>query len=119
MNTTLQVRGPSQWRLALFACCAAVLVLATMPIQGPVPTTGWDKSDHVLAFVVLGLLGQRAYPCAVARCQLSLLCFGAGIELLQWMLPHRFAEWRDLMADGAGLVLALTITSLGRRVRKL
>jgi len=34
-----------------------VLVLALLPSQPPVFTTGWDKSNHLLAFGALAWLG--------------------------------------------------------------
>jgi VanZ family protein len=110
------------WRVALYACAFAVLVLATMPVQESMPSTGWDKTDHLAAFIVLGLLGQRAYPATRAACQLGLLGFGAGIEVLQSALPHREGAWLDLLADAAGLALALGVSTLwfstfGRPIR--
>lgn len=93
------------WQLAFYGACAAVFVLATMPTNQPVPTLGWDKADHFAAFLFLGLLGLRAYRTERLRCQVGLLAFGVGIELIQAFLPYRFAEWRDVVADGAGLVL--------------
>ena len=100
------------WRGVFHACAFAVLVLATMPVQQTMPGTGWDKADHLAAFLALGLLGQRAYPTIKAACQLGLLAFGGGIELLQSALPHRDAAWLDFLADAAGLFLALGLTSL-------
>lgn len=110
------------WRVAFHACAIAVLLLATMPVQETMPTTGWDKTNHLAAFLVLGLLGQRAYPATQVACQFGLLGFGAGIELLQSALPHRDAAWLDLLADAAGLVLALGLSflwfsTLGRRTQ--
>ena len=48
------------WRLAFGICVMAVLVLALMPTDVPMPSTGWDKSNHLLAFSVMALLGRRA-----------------------------------------------------------
>lgn len=104
------------WRAAFLACALAVLVLATLPLQQmPLPDTGWDKTNHLAAFLVLGLLGQRAWPGAPVACCLGLLGYGAAIELLQSALPYRAAEWADLVADAAGLMLALALSTLGRR----
>lgn len=45
-------------RLLFAAALAAVLVVSLWPMVEPPPiNTGWDKTDHVAAFVVLGLLG--------------------------------------------------------------
>ena len=98
-------RTPKTWRLALYACMLAVLVLSLIPPGPELPTTGWDKTNHLLAFGVLALLGCRGYPRNVAMLLVCLLAFGALIEVLQSLTPYRFAEWGDLLADALGLVL--------------
>ena len=42
----------SIWLGAFMACVLAVLVLALLPSPPPVFTTGWDKSNHLLAACV-------------------------------------------------------------------
>lgn len=100
------------WLMAFYSCAVVVLALASMPPAELLPGTGWDKSDHVTAFLVLGLLGLRAHPSAQMRCCYGLLGFGLGIELLQGVLPYRHAEWKDLVADGVGLSLAYVLSIL-------
>ena len=39
-----------------------VMALTLMTAEVPMPSTGWDKSDHLLAFFVMTLLGGVAYP---------------------------------------------------------
>jgi VanZ family protein len=63
----------------------AVLVLALMPQSAHLPSTGWDKSNHFLAFMVLA--------------------YGALIEGLQSLTPDRSAEWADWLTDSLGLLL--------------
>ena len=36
---------------------------------------------------------------------LAMLAYGAGIELAQWLVGWRFAEWADLAADAVGVAL--------------
>lgn len=103
------------WRWAFYACALAVLVLAIIPpLQQPVPSTGWDKADHLAAFLVLGLLGVRAHPANQMQCHLGLVGFAIAIELVQALLPWRDPSLLDLLADGAGLVAALGLSTLGR-----
>jgi VanZ family protein len=103
------------WVVAFYTCAVAVLVLATMPTQqAMLLSTGWDKSNHVMAFLVLGLLGLRAHPAVPMRCLLGLFGFGIAIELVQSLLPHRGAEWQDLVADGVGLAIAFGASILAR-----
>ncbi len=59
---------PTQYRRLFSICAVAVLVLSLLPPSVPQPTTGWDKSNHLLAFGVLALLGVRAWTAAWRRC---------------------------------------------------
>lgn len=83
---------------------AAVLALCLMPPAQHLPSTGWDKTNHALAFAVLAVLGLYAYTARTARVLLGLLAFGALIEVLQSLTGYRSAEWLDLLADAVGLV---------------
>ncbi|VTU40963.1 putative integral membrane protein [Variovorax sp. PBS-H4] len=94
-------------RSAFWACALAILAMSLMPPVPQMPTTGWDKSNHMLAFAVLMLLGRWAYAGRTVHLVCGLLAYGALIELLQSLTPDRFAEWGDLLADGFGLVAGL------------
>lgn len=101
------------WRPGLFwLCLLGVLVLSLLPGTQTLPSTGWDKSNHALAFVALFLLGDAAYPRNAASIALSLLAFGGLIEILQSMTGYRFAEWADLLADGVGLLIGCLLAQL-------
>jgi len=97
-------------------CAAAVLVLALMPAPPPVITTGWDKSNHLLAFGVMTWLGCKAFPQRGMKLLLGLLAYGALIEILQSYTPNRSAEWVDLLADCFGMALGwlLVWANIGR-----
>ncbi len=86
-------------------CVAAVLVLALMPAPPTVITTGWDKSNHLLAFGVMTWLGCKAFSQRGMPLLLGLLAYGALIEILQPYTPNRSAEWVDLLADCFGMAL--------------
>ena len=96
----------------------AVLVLALMPTVPELPSTGWDKSNHVLAFAVLALLGLRAYPPRVAAVMLGLLAYGGLIEVLQSFTTYRLAEWADLLADAIGILTGSALVQLLEFVRR-
>lgn len=91
----------SAW--AFWACVCAILALSLAPPSTLMPTTGWDKSNHVLAFGTLALLAHKVWPERLWLVLSSLLAYGALIELLQSLTPDRYAEWSDLWADGLGL----------------
>jgi VanZ family protein len=92
------------WRWTFFACLAVVLVLSLLPPRVPMPSTGWDKMNHALAFAVLAVLGCRSYPRLTLGVLPGLLAYGGLIELLQGMTDYRSAEWLDMLADGVGLL---------------
>jgi VanZ family protein len=107
--------SPAQRRWAFWLCVAAVLLLALMrPVQH-MPTTGWDKANHVLAFGVLTLLGCLAYPGRTARIVLALFAYGVLIEVLQSFTGYRSAEVLDLLADAVGLAVGWRLMLLLRR----
>jgi len=107
------------WRLAFGICVVVVLVLALMPKDMVMPSTGWDKSNHLLAFFVLALLGLHAYPGRAMAVLAGLLTYGVLIEVLQSFTPNRSADWQDVVADSVGLVLGWSSRLLGLFMRKL
>ena len=105
------------WRLAFVAAVIAVLVLSLLPASElPKFTRGWDKIQHVLAYVGLGLLGLAAWPERAMLVFAALLAFGAGIEVLQGLSGWRSAEWGDLLADAIGLGVVAMAYAQWRRL---
>ena len=95
-------------RLGWYLAMVAVTVLALLPIehlQMPV-FDWWDKAQHALAFVVLTSWALMLWPHAAMRVALSMLAYGAGLEVAQWAVGWRFAEWTDLAADAVGVFVA-------------
>jgi len=107
------------WRLAFGICVVAVLVLALMPKDLVMPSTGWDKSNHLLPFSVLALLGLHAYPGRAMAVLAGLLTYGVLIKVLQSFTPNRSADWQDVVADSVGLVLGWSFQLLGQFIRRL
>lgn len=75
----------------------------------PLPTTGWDKSNHALAFAALGLLGCACWPASAVRVLVALAAYGGAIEIAQTFTETRMGEWIDWGADVVGLALAALI----------
>ena len=104
----MKTKVPWTW---LFWCCtAAILVMALMPSGVTLPSTGWDKSNHLLAFGVLTSLGYLAYPSLGWRIMLAMVGYGGLIEVLQGLTPHRYAEWGDVVADMLGAAIGYVST---------
>jgi len=97
------------WSFIFFITAAAVLVLALIPNNATLPTTGWDKSNHLIAFGVLAYLGHKAFSQNTLKLILGLIAFGGLIEVLQTLTPARFGEWEDLLADSVGVLLGLLL----------
>jgi LPXTG-motif cell wall-anchored protein len=94
---------------AFWVATVAVGVLALLPASLPLPSTGWDKSNHSLAFAVLGLLGAVCWPQLVVRVWVALAAYGAAIEVAQTFTETRTGDWRDWCADVVGLVIAALV----------
>lgn len=108
----------AQRRWAFWLCLLAVLVMALMrPVQF-MPTTGWDKSNHVLAFAVLAVLGCLSYPGRAARVVLGIFAYGAFIEVLQSFTSYRSADLVDLFADTVGLGIGWQLVALLKRFER-
>lgn len=96
------------FRLAFAGLFIAVTLLALLPMQELPVTTGWDKSNHVLAFFVLLALLDAGWPArALWQKLLVLLVYGIAIEGAQGFIPGRFASGLDMLADAIGLALYL------------
>lgn len=100
------------WRWMFWACVLGVLALSLLPLSPQLPTTGWDKTNHLLAFCVLTILGNQAYRGRTGIVLLGLLAYGGMIEILQFFTPDRMAEWADLLADSLGLAVGLGLSAL-------
>lgn len=92
-----------------------VTLLALWPQTEILPSTGWDKANHALAFAVLMAVWSTGWPRARQIAGLlGLLAYGGLIELLQTQLPPRSGEWEDLLADAVGLGLGALLSRLTR-----
>jgi VanZ family protein len=95
-----------------------VMALSLGPTTPETPGTGWDKTNHLLAFAVLACLGCHSYAASVGRVMAGLLLYGGLIELLQSFTPDRLAEWGDVLADALGLLLGWAVMRLVLLVRR-
>ncbi len=106
------------WRIAFGALLLLVLVLSLAPLGPDAPTTGWDKTNHLLAFTLLGWAGCQAHPGRTGTVMLALLAYGALIEVLQSCTAYRSAEWGDLFADALGQLSGWGLAHGNRAVLK-
>lgn len=106
------------WRLALAGAMLVVGALSLLPLGSQPPSTGWDKTDHLLAYAWLALLACQAWPGRIGMALLGLMAYGGLIEVLQSLTGYRFAEWVDWLADGLGLLLGSSLWLMARKLRR-
>jgi VanZ family protein len=112
----LQLRRRRLWIALSMVLLAAVLVASLQPDFGPPVPAGFDKVEHLAAYVLLalwftGLVARGRYWVVGA----GLLALGLLIEVLQWRMNlGRSAEVLDMLANalgvGAGISIALIAT---------
>jgi VanZ family protein len=74
-------------------------------------STQFDKVVHFGSFLGFSLLFYLDRAPRVARTLLISFVFAAGIELVQWILPYRDADWWDFLAGAAGACLGGLVLS--------
>ena len=118
----LPLRYLRRWQLASVFILLLVLVATLMPAvwfwddrrSGLLWLDNVDKWLHGITFTVLslwfaGLYHRRSYW----RVAIGLLLFGLAIEVCQRMVGYRSAEWLDVAADTAGILIGLAIAFAG------
>ncbi len=108
-------------RLLFWAAGAVAFVFAVIPHPPSLPGAPSDKVQHIVAFLVLAILGRLAYPDVRKReLLLGLAGFGALIEIAQ-AIPalNRDSDPFDWIADvGAAFIVFVAIALWGRLVRR-
>lgn len=90
----------------------AIIVLASIaPFQVPGAELGGDKFGHFLAYFALAFAGAGIVPAErVWIVMLRCLLLGFALEIVQGLwLEARQADWRDLLANSAGVACAWVI----------
>ena len=101
------------WLAVLVSYIAAVLPQEIAPHIGSLN----DKSHHVLAFIVLGLLMRLSYRISYWYALFFLVGYGVCIELSQlWIATNRYADINDVGADTIGSFIGLKPYKYLRRV---
>lgn len=110
------LRWPRFWiAIGLLLVLSVVwLLLAPAPLDG-IPNPMGDKLTHALVFAAMtgwfaGLLRPDTWWLLIA----FMLGLGISTEVAQGMMQiGRVAEWRDFLADVAGIAVALLLASAG------
>jgi VanZ family protein len=118
----MHLMHPWLFQLLLTMALMVITYLATTPSEHPLVSGLHDKLQHLMAFFVLALLADRAFPASAWswRKALPLLGYGLLLEIIQSFISYRFFSLADLAADALGLLLytlqsALLATRLARK----
>jgi VanZ family protein len=90
-----------------YSLAALMLLVVAAASLLPAPDVGVsDKLGHVITYLVLAgwfslLAANRIALCWIA---VGLLGYGMLMELLQGTTGYRYAEWADVLANGAGII---------------
>jgi VanZ family protein len=98
--------APRRARWLFWIALLGVSTLAFMPSDEVPPiSTGWDKSNHALAFFVLALLAAWSWPrVGLWKQAIALVGYGIFIEIVQYFVG-RDAAALDVFADAIGIAL--------------
>lgn len=118
----LPVRHVGFWRFFSAVILVVVLVAALSPafwlFDNRAHALFWfqnaDKWLHALTFITLalwfaGLYEKRNYW----RIAVGLMLFGFVVELCQLTVSYRTADWVDIGANTAGIIVGLSVAAAG------
>ena len=118
----LPLRHARFWRVADLVLLFLVLLSALMPAvwfwNDKVGALTWfenaDKWLHATTFLVLAIwfAGQYRRP-SYWRIAVGLMLFGFLIEFCQLMVSYRSADWLDIGANTAGILVGLAVAMAG------
>jgi hypothetical protein len=106
-----------------------ILLVSVVPVSwvfGFTPQAGWSLSGdmgHVFEFglfaVLVALARARTVPGSTGLLAGALagIGYGVAIELIQWPIPYRSADPRDVARDVVGVTCALALLWAVRRRR--
>jgi hypothetical protein len=113
---TVRTSGRLRWHRAWVALGGAIMLWVLWMALSPDPGIALDfpygdKLLHATTFTCLMGWWGNVYRARRARgwAALGCLAFGVFIEFAQWLDPPRDADALDVLADGAGIVIALLL----------
>lgn len=112
VQTSIRLRWHRVWVALGGAIMLSVLWMALTPNPGITLEIPYgDKLLHAATFTCLMGWWGNVYRARRPRgwAALGCLAYGVSIELAQWLDPPRDADVLDVLADGAGIAVALLL----------
>lgn len=118
----LPLRRVGLWRVLSVVILCLVLVAALSPAFWFFDTRGsalsWfqnaDKWLHAFTFIVLSIWFTGLYEKhSWWRIAIGLMLFGFIVEFCQLQVSYRTADWIDIGANTVGIIVGLTVATLG------
>jgi VanZ family protein len=83
-------------------------VFSLLPRVGMASGEQWDKIIHFSAYFITSLLFYLTFRTRLKKADiyavLFAFCYGAVLELVQWIVPHRVGSVKDLAANFSGVL---------------
>ena len=108
-------------KVILLSGLLVIFVFALLPGQlTPAYIVNHDKAAHALAFFIVALMLQGAFPRLALTARLLVLAgLALLIELMQFVLVGRGFSVEDLIYDAAGIVLFVLVSESFRFVSSI
>lgn len=93
-----------------------MLYLSLANLSPPqIPGKLGDKYNHLIAYAFLMLWFGQLYQHSRAwfRIAILLILFGSLMELLQGVLPHRWFDFNDALANTMGVIFGVLVLFVG------
>ena len=104
------------WFATGLALVAIVIYLSVANFHVPqIPSTLGDKINHCIAYGTLMLWFGQLFRAHRSRLVLALLLIALGIamEFIQGVLPYRFFDWFDMLANVSGVLMSMCLLLVG------
>ena len=93
-------------------------VFSLLPRGGVALGEKWDKVAHFIAYFFTSLLFYQTFRTRFKKTDiyavLFAFCYGAILELVQWIVPHRVGSLKDLVANCSGVLFFFILYRLMR-----
>ena len=102
------------WIFITLFLLAVITLLSLIPLPSLPSMPGNDKTHHFIAYAILTFSVVLRKPRYWVFICLFLFCWSGGVELLQPYV-NRYGEWRDMVANGIGIMSGLMLAMIINR----